>query len=188
MEVIKKIKTDFSVYKLPPIVDVMQNDNNTRKITLQLFNQSEKWNIPENTSVIISYQKPNGEIGAYSELGSGESAFSYRENNLTIVLSKNVLALSGNVKISVILKDENRNQIAVFPIIVKSYPLPGASTETEGMDAEGIVIQIDKILDENNIEGEDTVSKVENMVDTLTEIEKLIDESGVIEYDNSFVG
>ena len=48
--------------------------------------------------------------------------------------------------------------------------------------------EIEKILNDNNVEGEDTVSKVANVVGTLTEIEKLIDESGVIEYDNSFVG
>lgn len=45
--------------------------------------------------------------------------------------------------------------------------------------------KIEKILYENNVEGEDTVSKVANVVGTLTEIEKLIDESGVIEYDSS---
>lgn len=45
---------------------------------------------------------------------------------------------------------------------------------------------IETILNENNVEGEDTVNKVANVVGSLTEIEKLIDESGVIEYDNSF--
>ena len=186
MEVIKKIKTDFSVYKSPPIVDVMQNDNNTRKITLQFFNQGEKWVVPEDVTALISYKKPNGETGAYSELGTGETAYLISENNITITLSGKVLSLSGIVEVNVILKDKSLNQIAVFPIKVKTVKLSGASTETEGIDAQGIVIQIEKILYENNVEGEDTVSKVANVVGTLTEIEKLIDESGVIEYDASF--
>lgn len=185
MEVIKKIKADFSVYKSPPIVDVMQNDNNTRKITLQLFNQGEKWVIPEDVTVLVSYKKPNGETGAYSELATGETAYSISENNITITLSGKVLSLSGIVEVNVILKDKSLNQIAVFPIKVKAVKLSGASIETEGVDAQGIIIQIDEILSDNNIEGEDTVSKVVNVTNTLTEIEKLIDESGVIEYDSS---
>lgn len=186
MKVIKKIKTDFSVYKSPPIVDVMQNDNNTRKITLQLFNQGEKWVVPEDVTALISYKKPNGETGAYSELATGETAYLISENNITITLSGKVLSLSGIVEVNVILKDKSLNQIAVFPIKVKTVKLSGASIETEGIDAQGIIIQIDKILSDNNVEGEDTVSKVANVVGSLTEIEKLIDESGVIEYDNSF--
>ena len=181
MEVIKKIKTDFSVYKSPPIVDVMQNDNNTRKITLQLFNQGEKWVIPEDVTVLISYKKPNGETGAYSELATGEIAYSISENNITITLSGKVLSLSGIVEVNVILKDKSLNQIAVFPIKVKAVKLSGASIETEGIDAQGIIIQIDEILSDNNIEGEDTVSKVANVVGTLTEIENLIDQSGVLD-------
>lgn len=186
MEAIKKIKTDLSIYKTPPIVDVMQNDNNTRKITLQLFNQGEKWLIPEDVTVLVSYKKPNGETGAYSELATGEIAYSISENNVTITLSGKVLSLSGIVEVNVILKDKSLNQIAVFPIKVKTIKLSGALTETEGIDAQGTIIQIDKILSDNNVEGEDTVSKVANVVGTLNEIEKLIDESGVIEYDNSF--
>ena len=67
------------------------------------------------------------------------------------------------------------------------YVKQGAKgTNNAGAGDSATVEAIEKILCENNVEGEDTVSKVENMVDTLTEIEKLIDESGVVEYDNTF--
>ena len=59
-------------------------------------------------------------------------------------------------------------------------------TGNAGAGDSATVEAIEKILYDNNVEGEDTVSKVANVVGTLTEIEKLIDESGVIEYDNSF--
>lgn len=59
-------------------------------------------------------------------------------------------------------------------------------TGNAGAGDSATVEAIETILYDNNVEGEDTVSKVANVVDTLTEIEKLIDESGVIEYDASF--
>ena len=59
-------------------------------------------------------------------------------------------------------------------------------TGNAGAGDSATVEAIEKILYENNVEGEDTVNKVANVVGTLTEIEKVIDESGVIEYDNSF--
>ena len=186
MEVTKNIKIDFDIYSNTPTIDVMQKDSNTRKITLQLFNQGKKWVVPEDVTALISYKKPNGETGAYSELGTGETAYLISENSITITLSRKVLDLSGSVNINVILKDKLLNQIAVFPIVAKVYALSGASDETEGMDAEGIVIKINKILDESNIDGEDTVSKVVNVVSSISAVEKLIDESGVIEYDSAF--
>lgn len=67
------------------------------------------------------------------------------------------------------------------------YVKQGArGTNNAGAGDSATVEAIEKILCENNVEGEDTVSKVANVVGSLTEIEKLIDESGVIEYDNSF--
>lgn len=58
---------------------------------------------------------------------------------------------------------------------------------TKGQESFSAVVEaIEKILQDNNIEGEDTVSKVSNMASSFNEIEKAIDESGVIEYDNSF--
>ena len=150
MEVIKKIKTDFSVYKSPPIVDVMQNDNNTRKITLQLFNQGEKWVVPEDVTALISYKKPNGETGAYSELNTGGNAYEISDNNITVTLSQKSLNLSGFVDINVILKNKALNQIAIFPIKVKVIKLLGALVETEITDEK--TKELNQAL-ENRLEG-----------------------------------
>lgn len=130
MEVIKKIKTDFSVYKSPPIVDVMQNDRNTRKIQLEITADGEKWIIPDDVSVLLGYTKPNGEKRTYNKLSNGQNAGEYAENVVKVTIIPEALNISGVLNACIILKDSSLNQIATFPFKIRVNKNPATSFET----------------------------------------------------------
>ena len=101
------------------------------------------------------------------------------------VLPEAVTRIPGTFRLGVF--GENEAEEKVFTTSLVNLEVEqGAVVDGENFSDSATVEAIEKILCDNNVEGEDTVSKVANVVGTLTEIEKLIDESGVIEYDNSF--
>lgn len=101
------------------------------------------------------------------------------------VLPKTITRIPGTFRLGVFGENESEEKIFTTSLVNLEVE-QGAVVDGENFSDSATVEAIEKILYENNVEGEDTVNKVANVVGTLTEIEKLIDESGVIEYDNSF--
>lgn len=97
MVITHKLKMSLEERDVTQRLEMPQGDVNTRKMELLLFSRQNPWTIPENATVLIQYQKPDGTTGGYDTLPNGEVAWSADGNALIIALAPQVLTVPGCV-------------------------------------------------------------------------------------------
>lgn len=80
-----------------PWIEVSQWDAYTRQIRLLLLEGKTPWEIPEDVTVVIRYQRPDGTRGAYDTLPNGEQAWQVQDHALTLTLAPQVVTVAGTV-------------------------------------------------------------------------------------------
>lgn len=115
MIVTNKIKMDLTNRSLTPVVDVMQDDQNSRNLEISLYSGFEAFVLPENCMALVRYKKSNGNTGIYDTLPDGTQAWSIDKNVISIILAPQVCNVNGRVKLSVVLFSEG-HQLSSFVI------------------------------------------------------------------------
>lgn len=124
-EIISKINMELQERQWHPAIDVVQNDRFMRLLELTLTSGGAVWNIPEGASVIIRYLRSDGIGGEYDTLSDGTSAWSAQGNKLTVVLTPEMMTVSGLVQIWVtIIRMEQ--QISSFALALNVAALAQA--------------------------------------------------------------
>ena len=123
MNVTKKIKMDLAHKENIQCIDVVQGDAYTRKIEFSLFENGQKWMIPDLVSVAISYRGGSGS-GIYDKLPDETPAFEISENIVTITIVPQAISASGNTNVSVLFSDENGKQLSTFSVVLNSVQNP----------------------------------------------------------------
>lgn len=98
-----KIKLDFNLQDTIPRIRAVQGDQYSRMVEISLHSNTAPWMIPENTTVLIRYRKPNRSIGVYDTLPNGESAFQTNDNVITMAIAPDLLTVPGDVSMIVSL-------------------------------------------------------------------------------------
>lgn len=115
------INLDLAHKASPTTIHTVQLDSNTRIISASLFDNGQKWIPWEGATICLSYQKPDGTSGFYSELENGEVAATITDNTISIKLADQVLTVAGIVNASIVFIDDIYKRIStpVFQISVE---------------------------------------------------------------------
>lgn len=101
MKINHKIKMDLIRKGIPPRIHAVQDDSLCRVLQLELTADDYPWSIPDDAQVIVRYSKPDRTGGQYDTLPDGTSAWSARNNYLSVTLAPQVLTAPGTVELSV---------------------------------------------------------------------------------------
>lgn len=115
------------------VVHAKQGDSLTRKVSISLFSNNERFLLSEGIAVAIRYSKPDQTKGFYDTLPDDSPAWSYDVGNnvLDITLAPQVLTVAGTVKASVMLVDGDKilSTFAFDVIVEKSENFSGESED-----------------------------------------------------------
>ena len=117
MIITSKIKMDLQQENHIPVVNTVQNDRYCRNLEMELYAGEERWLIPEDAAVVVSYLKADGKGGEYDTLPDGTPGWFAQEHVLTIALAPQVLTAPGAVRVMVSLIQEEK-QISTFAVLV----------------------------------------------------------------------
>lgn len=133
-EIISKINMELQERQWHSAIDVVQNDRYMRLLELTLTSGGEVWNIPEGASVVIRYLRSDGAGGEYDTLSDGTSAWSAQGNILTVVLTPEMMTVSGLVQfwVTIILMEQ---QISSFALALNVSALAQADQGGTGVFA-----------------------------------------------------
>ena len=110
-------------------IDVVQGDAFTRQVDLVLENGGKPWLFPI-CEPVARYCKPDGTMGVYDTLPTGEPAFSYAGNILTLVLAPQMLTCRGVVQVQVEMNAQDL-KLATFTFLVAVEPGVALCGESE---------------------------------------------------------
>ena len=133
MKVIEKINIDLS-RPLRNVIYAKQGDKNTREVQISLYSNGVQWLVPSGSTFVVSYVRPDNSKGAYSFLLDGSTpAVSSSNNILNVSIIQPVLAVSGAVSASVIIRNGQNEMIGTFSFIidVEKYD---CNVDEEGID------------------------------------------------------
>lgn len=111
-------------------VDIVQDDKYSRDIEFTLTSNGVAWQIPDGTTAIVRYKKPDGTGGNYDTLPDGSTAYQINGNVLTVALAPQVCTVQGPVQLSVGIIHGSA-EINTFTVNIAVHPNPGAEYQSE---------------------------------------------------------
>lgn len=131
MIITHKLQTMDLTHKQNTIrVDVVQDDKYSRDVEFTLTENGVAWKIPDGTTAVVRYKKPDGTGGNYDTLPDGSTAYQINGNVLTVALAPQVCTVPGQVQLSVGLIKGNA-EINTFSANIVVHPNPGAEYQSE---------------------------------------------------------
>lgn len=131
MTTTQKIQLDFNLQGTTPRIRAVQGDLYTRLVEISLYSHKTPWEIPEGTTVLIRYRKPDRTVGFYDTLPNGDTAYQLQGNSVTIAIAPDALLLSGDVSVIVSLI-HGEQVLSAFEILLEVQPNHGTGTPSEG--------------------------------------------------------
>lgn len=111
-------------------IDVVQDDKYSRDIEFTLTENGVTWQIPDGTTAVVRYKKPDGTGGNYDTLPDGSTAYQINGNVLTVALAPQVCTVQGPVQLSVGIIHGSA-EINTFSVDIVVHPNPGAEYQSE---------------------------------------------------------
>lgn len=112
-----KLKMDLTQQAQVPKVDMVQNDQYTRKLEISMYANGETWTIPEDVHGVVCYTRADGSRGEYDALPGGVSACSYAGNVLTVTVAPAALTVPGPVMLAVDLLS-GVSKVSTFTVMI----------------------------------------------------------------------
>lgn len=121
MDVLAFLTLDIQRPNISAIVYGMQGDRQSRAIRAQLVDGSTQWTPPAGTFFVISYAKPDGTHGMYSQTETGNAAVTVSGSVATIALAEQVLTVAGDVPMTLTMFSADGERLSAFTwlLIVK---------------------------------------------------------------------
>lgn len=124
-----QIQTQISVDLNRPglqTVPAMQHDGQTRAVEVALLCDGQPWQPPEGVTAAIGYEKPDHTRSLYDRLSDGTAAVTLSGSNATVLLTAQMLSVSGTVRACLVFHDEVLNQLSTFPFQIQVQVNPAA--------------------------------------------------------------
>lgn len=96
MNIKHSIGLNLSAYEIPCRLHMVQGDSNSRTIVATLWDGAQPYSVPDGSSVVIRFRKPDGTGGLYDSSEAGETV-SYAGNVVTAPVATQMLAVAGDV-------------------------------------------------------------------------------------------
>ena len=169
MLVTSKITIDLTRKAFKQYLYATQDDSNTRAVEITLLANGEAWRVPEGTIGAVSFSKPDKTSGLYDTLPDGATkAVTCKDNRVIAIFAPQVLAISGEVDVSVALFDSALNRLGTFPftIRVEKNPSSGQDISNDYYSFKTLENITQSIGDLNDLK---TANKT-NLVDAINEV------------------
>ena len=130
MNVNHKFNLDLVSQGASHYINVMQNDQYSRYLEVNLFANGIPWQPPEGSHVLIRYKKTDGTAGEYNILPDGTTAWTIDDNVVTVALAPQVCSTKDAVTLAVTLLC-GASEITTFTVMiyVRSHPNWNGSSE-----------------------------------------------------------
>jgi hypothetical protein len=90
------IGLNLSAFAIPCRLHMVQGDSNSRTIVATLWDGAQPYSVPDGSSVMVRFRKPDGTGGLYDSSEAGET-ISYAGNVVTAPVATQMLAVAGDV-------------------------------------------------------------------------------------------
>lgn len=131
MIVTSKISMDLYRRGVTPRVDTVQDDKYSRNVEIALYAGGVALEMPEDTTALVRFAKPDSTGGTYDALPDGTAACSIGGNVVTVALAPQVCTTPGIVRLVVALISGD-TQLHTFLFNVDVQPNPGLQVTSEG--------------------------------------------------------
>ena len=131
MNIKHSIGLNLSAYAIPCRLHMVQGDSNSRTIVATLWDGAQPYSVPDGSSVMVRFRKPDGTGGLYDSSEAGET-ISYAGNVVTAPVATQMLAVAGDVFAEIDIFGSGSGtaaeRLATFRFIVEVAPcvLPDA--------------------------------------------------------------
>ena len=122
-----QVTYDFDVSLTSPVITtipVMQGDG-VRLIVARLMEGREPWVVPEGVRAGLSYELPGKNPGYYDKRNDGAPACVIDGSQVSVVIEPTLTERAGFVKASIVLRDPEGVQVAMFPFHLWVKRVPG---------------------------------------------------------------
>jgi hypothetical protein len=149
------IDIDLASHGAGHVVNAVQNDKYSRNIVVNLYFNGSRFLIPDGTTVVASYNKPDGTGGIYDSMPDESIAWEIDGNSVTVALAPQVLTVAGMVNFSITLI-QGKFEISVFSISIHVHPFPSFTAQSEDYVSvrEWISEELEKAIEEAKENGE----------------------------------
>gem|GEM_PF-1203281 len=96
MNIKHSIGLNLSAFSIPCRLHMVQGDSNSRTIVATLWDGAQPYSVPDGSSVMVRFRKPDGTGGLYDSSEAGET-ISYAGNVVTAPVATQMLAVAGDV-------------------------------------------------------------------------------------------
>lgn len=118
MEITNHIKYDIAKRGIPPVVDAVQGEKNSRSIELSVFANGSAFPV-DGCVCSLAFKKPDGTSGWYDTMPDGTVAFSINGNVISIKIASQVLTVAGEVNSAIRIEStDGSDRTTTFPIII----------------------------------------------------------------------
>lgn len=131
MNISQGIVLNLSAGGIPPRLRMVQGDSNTRTIEASLWDGAQPYAVPDGSSVMVRFRKPDGTGGLY-DTTEGGSPITFDGNNVAAPVATQMLAVPGEVAAEMDIYGTGTGtaaeKLATFRFIVEVAPcvLPDA--------------------------------------------------------------
>lgn len=128
MLITQKITLDLMRSGVPPVVNVMQADTNTRTVEASLYVGGVPFSLAadEDVTISVAYKKPDGTGGWYDVLPDGSTAATITGNVVTAKLAPQVLSVPGTVTAALRIENVGEtHRVSTFPFVIQVEADPG---------------------------------------------------------------
>ena len=101
-----KIGMELDRVDLDKEIYVVQDDKYSRELEIHLKANGKEYYPPEDCTVLVRYEKPDGRGGAYDVLPDGRKAAEICGNVVTVGLAPQVCTVAGRVMLTVTLRHQ----------------------------------------------------------------------------------
>lgn len=126
MEIITKVTLDMVRNGVPPVIDAVQGEFDSRIIELHIFKNGELFDLTGHIAS-LAYKKPDGTSGWYDTMPDESPAYTVNGNVISMKIAPQVLTSSGNVDAAVRIETEdNTGRATTFPLVIRVSGDPAA--------------------------------------------------------------
>lgn len=131
MNTIHTARVDLVNYGATIRLHAMQGDQYSRKVSIHLTAGGVFWRVPDNSNVLIHYERKDGTSGEYDALPDGSSAFSIDGNIVTITLAPQMLSTADTINMAVSII-RGQEILTTFPMMLYVHDLPDSEDPDTG--------------------------------------------------------
>lgn len=118
MEIVNSIKYDMAKRGVPPVIDAVQGEVDSRVVELSVFSNGTAVNV-EGYSCSLAFSKPDGTSGWYDTMPDKSTAFSVSGNVISMKIAPQVLAVPGEVNAVIRFETNGKTERATtFPFVI----------------------------------------------------------------------